>query len=246
MNSMIPSSNLVVWDGSDVIDWINSQEETKICLVPNDVMDALFLRQDTPRRVVCCYADLEALASQRLYRHLRHICLMLKNRGDTFSYSSVIQTVLDDQNIRLCVNGREFVFLCFCLKGDLTKKMLVEQINSIRFEGKESFLIVPDEVYTFAKEKKITLTDPGIFMLKESQLTYDPTTNFLNPKFQRVSIDERNVLEKSYGSFEKFPKMLHTDPVALWYGFSPGDVIRITRDYVDPPDLYYRYVVRPF
>jgi len=70
-------------------------------------------------------------------------------------------------------------------------------------------------------------------------IKYDPTENFMVPKHEIVSEDEKRELERMYGSLDMFPKILVTDPVVMKLGAKEGDLIRIHRE----EGFYYRYVV---
>ncbi|MDK2373232.1 MAG: DNA-directed RNA polymerase subunit RpoH/Rpb5 C-terminal domain-containing protein [Candidatus Korarchaeota archaeon] len=70
-------------------------------------------------------------------------------------------------------------------------------------------------------------------------IKYDPTENFMVPKHEIVSEDEKRELERMYGSLDMFPKILVTDPIVMKLGAKEGDLIRIHRE----EGFYYRYVV---
>lgn len=62
-------------------------------------------------------------------------------------------------------------------------------------------------------------------------LQFNATKHKLQPKFEMVKkSEEPNILEFwNCPSKSRFPTMLHSDPIARYYGLKPGDLIKITR-----------------
>jgi len=92
----------------------------------------------------------------------------------------------------------------------------------------------------------VSIDGPTSFTRKESetnmqfftykQLNVNITRHTYVPHHERVKIN---------GELDQFPKLLTTDPIAQYYDFSVGDVIKITRTFgsAEPYD-FYRVVVR--
>lgn len=72
-------------------------------------------------------------------------------------------------------------------------------------------------------------------------IKYDPTEHFMVPKHEIVDEKEKEMLVKKYGTLDRFPKILLTDPIVEKLGAKEGDLIRIYRE----EGIYYRYVVGP-
>ncbi len=70
-------------------------------------------------------------------------------------------------------------------------------------------------------------------------IKYDPTENFMVPKHEVISEEEKEELVKKYGSLDYFPMILVTDPVVERIGAKEGDIIRIHRE----EGYYYRRVI---
>ncbi len=70
-------------------------------------------------------------------------------------------------------------------------------------------------------------------------IKYDPTENFMVPKHELISEEEKAWLVKKYGSLDYFPMILTTDPIVEKIGAKEGDIIRIHRE----EGYYYRRVV---
>jgi len=60
-------------------------------------------------------------------------------------------------------------------------------------------------------------------------MQYNLTKHELVPKHEKVDINEKNAEDFKKSKTDKFPILLKTDPVARFYGFSKGDIIKITR-----------------
>jgi len=89
------------------------------------------------------------------------------------------------------------------------------------------------------KEKTQKRTKTTRTKKTKKAIKYDPTENFMVPKHEIVSEDEKRELERMYGSLDLFPKILVTDPIVMKLGAKEGDLIRIHRE----EGFYYRYVV---
>lgn len=69
----------------------------------------------------------------------------------------------------------------------------------------------------------------------EDELYHNPTEHFLTPPHERLNLDvpsEREAFLTSMNltSANALPKMETTCPIAKWYGFVEGDIIRAVRD----------------
>ncbi len=71
------------------------------------------------------------------------------------------------------------------------------------------------------------------------KIKYNPAENFMVPKHEILSEEEKEELVKRYGSLDYFPMILTTDPIVESIGAKEGDVIRIHRE----EGYYYRRVV---
>ncbi len=58
------------------------------------------------------------------------------------------------------------------------------------------------------------------------RLLYNPTEHFLVPIHRKLSFDEKNELYSKTGLKEnQLPILYVSDPISIWYGYLPGDVI---------------------
>lgn len=89
-------------------------------------------------------------------------------------------------------------------------------------------IIVYNESVTAPTYKDIQhMKDLHIELFALDDLQYNITTHRLQPTFQRLSPEEAKRHKKQYGI--KFPVLKKDDPIARFYDYTTGDVIRIVR-----------------
>ena len=84
-----------------------------------------------------------------------------------------------------------------------------------------------------------------------SELRYNPTKHFSNSKFELLTRAEvfQFVRENKINNIRNIPYMTDIDPIVLYYGLVPGNVVRITRthnfyDSILDSSISYRLVVK--
>ena len=86
------------------------------------------------------------------------------------------------------------------------------------------------EAFEAAKKVIEEANDLIIELFQEEELQYNITKHYLVPKHE-LSYPKGTKISKDfkdkYG--DKFPVLLKTDPVARFYGYNKGDIIKITR-----------------
>lgn len=89
-------------------------------------------------------------------------------------------------------------------------------------------LVYKDSITPYAKKSIDNILDKRIELFHESNLQYNITKHVLQPKsFEKLEDADATVFKKTYGI--NFPALRVTDPVAAFYGYRKGDVIRIVR-----------------
>lgn len=156
---------------------------------------------------------------------------MLMDRGYFIEYKK--DDDKDNENVNenaYVIRGRNKtdVILCFLSDEDkLNIQGIKDRITVMNKEGSKKCIIVyRNSVTSSAKKSLETLEyEFELFALHELQLNI--TKHRLVPKHTRVSIEEKEELDKNYKG--KLPILLHTDAVARYYAFQKGDYVRITR-----------------
>lgn len=77
--------------------------------------------------------------------------------------------------------------------------------------------------------------------LDMSNFIANVTRHCLVPTHIKMDDEQRKELLRRYKKFSIFPKMLSTDPIAVYYGYKPGDVVMIIRKQSSLP--FFRVVV---
>jgi DNA-directed RNA polymerase I, II, and III subunit RPABC1 len=92
---------------------------------------------------------------------------------------------------------------------------------------KHSLIIYKDLVTSSAKKIEQNLKSMRLELFSEDELQYNITKHILQPIFERLSDTDAIEFKKQYGS--KFPTILRSDPIARFYGYQRGDVIKVIR-----------------
>lgn len=101
------------------------------------------------------------------------------------------------------------------------------------------------------RKRATTLRDDG-YKVEEVTLVQcmvDPTQTFLQPTYTRLTEDERkDFYARLRVDPSSMPLMYTSDPVARWYGWQPGDVIRCIRPgllgLASPSTVSYRRIAK--
>lgn len=85
-----------------------------------------------------------------------------------------------------------------------------------------------------------------------SSLQVDITTHKLVPNYTRLTPEESKSVQKKYNTtLDKFPGLIHTNPISRYYDFRPGDLIKVESYYcfqmhkpsLTTPNIMYRHVI---
>ena len=100
-----------------------------------------------------------------------------------------------------------------------------------KMEIYHSIIVYKDTVTPVAKKIIEESSDLNIELFHVNELQYNITKHYLVPQhqllFKKNTVGCSN-FKKKYSS--KFPLLQKNDPVARFYGFDTGDIIKITRD----------------
>jgi DNA-directed RNA polymerase subunit H (RpoH/RPB5) len=96
-----------------------------------------------------------------------------------------------------------------------------------------SIIVYKDGVTAFTKKAIEQSLEMTFELFSEDDLQYNITKHRLQPKFDRLPEEEAIQFKKDFGS--KFKILRKDDPIARFYFYQKGDVIRITysNNYID-------------
>lgn len=90
-----------------------------------------------------------------------------------------------------------------------------------------SIIVYKNNVTSAVKNIKQNFQGMRIELFSQEELQYNITTHRYQPVFEVLSDKDSERFRKMYDG--KFPVMLKTDPIARFYGYQKGDIIKITR-----------------
>lgn len=112
--------------------------------------------------------------------------------------------------------------------GKLTVARILEFISQMKDLNINHCIIVQTEPATHVAKKVIEeIENIKIELFEEKTLRYNITKHRLVPKHTALSKAESIHFRKKYGM--KIPVILSTDPIARFYFFQKGDIIKIER-----------------
>jgi len=163
------------------------------------------------------------------------ICLeMFEQRG----YNIIEKN--EDQILAIKKNGKQVC--AFLAKNPKFNVERIQEFLSImkQIDVWHSIIVYKDNVTPVAKKVIEEATDLTIELFQEEELQYNITKHYLVPKHEIAYLKgtkSSKEFKDKYG--DTFPILLKTDPVARFYGYNKGDIIKITRkgDYIT-----YRFV----
>jgi len=108
-------------------------------------------------------------------------------------------------------------------------KCMSEYISVTNEIGIKHLLIIYKDGVTSSTKKAIEQLQDDIYveLFAEENLQYNITKHRLQPVFQKLNDRENKEFKVKYGL--KFPIMKKDDPIACFYDYKKGDIIRIIR-----------------
>ncbi len=146
--------------------------------------------------------------------------------------------IIDEDETQILAEKPDGTNICMFMSqvSKLNTEKCQEYINIMHeMEINHAIIIYIDSITSSAKkiiENLPSLSMGGevgihIELFCQSELQYNITKHHLQPKFDLLTKEDAKKFKKDFGT--KFPVMLKTDAIARFYGFSVGDVIKITR-----------------
>jgi DNA-directed RNA polymerase subunit H (RpoH/RPB5) len=90
-----------------------------------------------------------------------------------------------------------------------------------------AIIVYKEGVTSFTKKAIDQSMEMTFELFAEKDLQYNITKHRYQPKFELLSIEETDNLKKSYK--HSFPIMRKDDPIANFYNYQKGDIIKIIR-----------------
>lgn len=109
-----------------------------------------------------------------------------------------------------------------------------------KMEKNHCIVIYSDCVTPMTKKLIENSVDVKIELFTLEELQYNITRHRLVPKHTPLSPDEGKAFKKEFGM--KIGTILRSDPIARFYDFQRGDIIKITRNSGDSTYVTYRIV----
>lgn len=148
----------------------------------------------------------------------REICMeMLHTRG----YDDI--TEYDDNDFYITNKDGDTIIVFFVDAPKFNIAFMAYYISIMNNMNFNHAIIIYKDGITPATKKTIDqLHDIKIELFAEEDLQYNITKHVLQPQFEKLTDN------KDYQKY-KFPIMKSDDPIARFYGYSKGDIIKITR-----------------
>lgn len=136
----------------------------------------------------------------------------------------------DSELLRIIAQKPDNTQICviFNTASKFDSKSLKEIISTMKeLEINHSIVIYRDSITPATKNTLSQSLDINIELFAEEDLQYNITKHRLQPQFQRLSDTDAEEFKKNYGT--KFGTLRIEKPIARFYGYKRGDVIRIIR-----------------
>jgi len=99
-----------------------------------------------------------------------------------------------------------------------------------KWKSKNGIIITAKPLSSSARKQLERLVNYNIQIFLESEMGYDPIEHYLTPEHIALTPEEqREFLDKNKLSIDQLPIILDIDMISRYYGFRPGQVIRINR-----------------
>lgn len=163
------------------------------------------------------------------------VCRQLLNQRDYIITEEYEDRLIGEKDIGELEPKKLCIFITNCPKFNTEKTQ--EYINMMNeLEINHSIIIYQDTISSSAKkiiENLPSISLGGDISIKielfaEHELQKNITKHVLQPsQFELLHGEEASLMKKQYGNV--LPVMLKTDPIARFYGYESGNIIKITR-----------------
>jgi len=146
--------------------------------------------------------------------------------------------MLQQRDYDIIEQGEEFIkakkpdgnFMCVFITNiskfnNVCAQEYIGMMNDMNIE--HSIIVYKNSVTSAVKNIKQNFQGMKIELFSQEELQYNIITHRYQPKFEVLCEKDSERFRKMYDT--KFPIMLKTDPIARFYGYQRGDVVKITR-----------------
>ena len=168
-------------------------------------------------------------------RTVQTIQEMLKQRGYTVNKQSC-----GGNTLLLGDKDNDDGIVAFCnSEGKIGVSCIKEKIGILQSLGRtRCILVYAGTVTSMAEQMSGHIPGVSVELFSEAELQYNITKHRLVPLHERLTPEEQKTFTTAYGT--KIPVLLTSDPIARFYNFLPGDIIRVTRTR-SPTESYVTY-----
>lgn len=159
-------------------------------------------------------------------------------------FSSTAKTVMTSPE-----GERTCVFFLHNDKASLGKHDVEVSLGTARTLNCGTCILVSERGYSDEAAKYVAESPTRVDFFLHASLQFDLAEHKMVPRHERCTEDEKRALYAQTGvNAMRLPILTSADPVAVYYGWRTGTLVRITRDYsfLDMPSPYsisYRIVI---
>lgn len=134
----------------------------------------------------------------------------------------------EEQTFCLKAHKNQDSILCFLNDDEkLNIQGIKDKISIMNKENANKCIIVYKSNVTSSAKKSLETLEYEFELFAMHELQLNITRHRLVPKHIRVTLEEKEELDKNYKG--KLPILLSSDPISRYYGFKKGEYIRIVR-----------------
>lgn len=153
---------------------------------------------------------------------------IIKEMMEVRKYTIISET--KDRIFATKIAGERMVCMLDCINCKFGIDNIKQKIDQLNADEIKHCIIVYNDVPTSAvKNTIIDLEKTGkqIELFHIDDLQYNCTKHSLVPKHSALELKESITFKKKYGT--NLQVILHNDPIARFYNFRPGNIIKIVR-----------------
>ena len=185
------------------------------------------------------------------------VIVMLTDRG----YTDIQEQLQSDQYTKLTITfkmeskGEKSGVVWWVEDSKIGINHVLHFTQKCAINDYKKFILIIDGTVTPSAKKELTTTIKELYDAEyfyTNELKINTTKHIYVPRHILLSEEEKEFVRKSYRTdLINFPQILESDPVAKYFNFKSGDLIKIERMYnlytqhLDeiPFEISYRYVI---